>query len=70
MWLHVTLDYKELLLVYIPPSGSPYSDFKEFHQVGAELDTFTFSKHIEICLAGDFNAGCCVKSEYLAEAEI
>ena len=44
MWLRVTVDgYNDLLLgnVYIPPSGSPYSDSEGLNGVSAELrDTY------------------------------
>ena len=68
MWLRVTVDgNNDLLLgnVYIPPSGSPYSDSEGFNRVSAELDRLTCSKNIHVCLTGDFNARCGVKSEYV-----
>ena len=73
MWLRVTVDgNNDLLLgnVYIPPSGSPYSDSEGFNRVSAELETLTCSKNIQVCLTGDFNARCGVKSEYVVESDV
>ena len=72
MWIRVNVDEnKDLLLgnVYIPPSGSPYSDSEGFNRVSAELETLTCSKNIQVCLTGDFIARCGVKSEYVVESD-
>ena len=74
MWLRVTVDgNNDLLLgnVYTPPSGSPHSDSEGFNRVSAvSLEKLTCSKNIQVCLTGDFNARCGVKSEYVVESDV